>query len=140
MTSPTESYRKQHGEIRVILKQMEQMLNRSRAATDAESMATAVRELGAKIAVHLAIEDNALYPRMIAQTDARVSNVALRFKQEMGTLKSTFDDFRKSWAVHSAIALSPEKFVAETSKILAALRRRLEREETELYDLYDKVA
>ncbi|PKU24404.1 hemerythrin domain-containing protein [Telmatospirillum siberiense] len=139
MAAKTENYRKQHKEIGEILKKIEQMLMVSRIEADAEPVATIMRELGGKISVHLAIEDSALYPRLIALSDIRIRSTAMRFKQEMGSLKTSFDDFRMRWAGSTAISLQPKQFIEETNAILTALHHRLEREETELYDIYDQV-
>lgn len=133
----TETYRQHHQELRAIATRIDALLDVDSIATDPNGIAAVVRELFGKFSVHLAIEDNSLYPRAKALTDTRLHEVASRFETEMGGLRDSFDAYRKSWPGPLAIARDPAGFAAETRAVLTALRERVGREESQLYDLID---
>lgn len=140
MTSKTASFRQHHTDVRALVVRIEGLLHLEAVRVDAGPIATVVRELFGKFGVHLSIEDATLYPRMMAHADQRIRQAAERFQREMGDLKMRFDDYRNRWPGPLAISKDPVGFVAETSEILTALKRRISSEDTELYDLYDRVA
>jgi hypothetical protein len=133
----TETYRQHHEELRAIVARIEAFLDPAAVAADTNPVAAVVRELFGKFSVHLAIEDNSLYPRTQALGDTRLREVAQRFQAEMGNLSQRFDAYRKSWPGPLAISRDPSQFVRETRDVLDALKARVAREETHLYDLID---
>ncbi|MCR6630865.1 MAG: hemerythrin domain-containing protein [Magnetospirillum sp.] len=133
----TETYRQHHEELRAIAARIEALLDPATITANTHPVADAVRELFGKFSVHLAIEDNSLYPRAKALDNQNVRAVASRFETEMGGLSQRFDAYRKSWPGPLAIGRDPARFVEETRAVLDALRTRVAREETQLYDLID---
>lgn len=138
MASKTEMFRQHHSDVRALVARIEELLDPRAVVTDAQPVASVVRELFGKFGIHLAIEDANLYPRMMAHADPRLKHTAARFQNEMGSLKTRFDDYRGRWPGPHAISRAPQAFVAETHEIVTALKRRIEREDAELYDLYDR--
>lgn len=133
----TETYRQHHQELRSIAARIDAQLDPEGIAANPNAVATVVRELFGKFSVHLAIEDNSLYPRAKAHTDTRVRDIAVRFEKEMGDLSARFDAYRKSWPGPLAIGRDPARFAQETIGVLAALRERVAREESQFYDMID---
>jgi hypothetical protein len=140
MTSKTASFRQHHTDVRALVVRIEALLNPDSVRADAAPIATVVRELFGKFGVHLSIEDATLYPRMLAHSDSKVRQAAQSFQGEMGNLKARFDDYRHRWPGPMAISQDPSRFVAETGEMLTALKRRITHEDSDLYDLYDRVA
>lgn len=137
---PTDAYRKHHQELRDIAARIEQVLDVAAITRDPSVAAQAVRELFGKFSIHLALEDNSLYPRCLRDDDPRLRQVAQRFQSEMGDLGPRFESYKKSWPGPLAIARDPAAFVADTVAILNLLRARVAREESEFYDIVDQVA
>lgn len=133
----TETYRQHHQELRALAARIEVLLDPTAVRADPAAVAGIVRELFGKFSVHLAIEDNSLYPRTKTHADARVRDTATRFEAEMGGLSERFEAYRKAWPGPLAIGRDPAAFVSETRAVLEALKARVAREETELYDLID---
>lgn len=138
--SKTKHYRMHHGELRALVARIEAQLDLERIIADAAPVASVIRELFGKFGIHLAIEDAALYPKMISHGDARLRSVAQLFQAEMGGLNTAFNEYRRRWHGPTAIAKDPWAFLSETAEILRALTRRMSREDEELYDLYDGAA
>lgn len=137
---PTDTYRKHHQELRGIADRISQVLDVAAITRDPANAAQAVRELFGKFSVHLALEDNSLYPRCLRDDDPRLRHLAQRFQAEMGDLGTRFDAYKKAWPGPLAISRDPAAFVADTVAVLDLLRARVQREENEFYDVVDKVA
>ncbi|NFV80488.1 hemerythrin domain-containing protein [Magnetospirillum aberrantis] len=133
----TETYRQHHQELRAIASRIEAVLDPDSIAATPDAVAQVVRELFGKFSVHLAIEDNSLYPRAKSTGDAHLRSVASRFESEMGDLGKRFDAYRHTWPGPLAIGRDPVRFATETRMVLEALRERVAREESQLYDLID---
>jgi hypothetical protein len=138
--SKTDTYRKHHDDLRAIVARLETHLDAAAIADNPANVATVVRELFGKFSVHLAIEDNTLYPSCLSHPDMRVRDTARRFQAEMGDLGQGFDSYKKAWPGPLAIARDPVGFVAASRDMLTRLKARVAREEAEFYTLIDQAA
>ncbi|GGA38595.1 hemerythrin domain-containing protein [Sphingomonas psychrolutea] len=80
--------------------------------------------------VHLAKEDKVLYPRLLAKPETRA--LAQRFASEMGDLAKVYLGYASKWTIER-IQADWQGFGEETREVMAALRRRILREERDLY-------
>ena len=131
----TDKFRQQHEEI---LGMVGELNHKLKAKADAQDVRGLLSNLAGKLNFHLAMEDKALYPRLIKQ-DADAGAVATRFMEEMGGLGAVFMQYNNKWQV-SAIRSDPDGFAIETRKVFVALGKRIARENAELYPLADKLA
>lgn len=82
--------------------------------------------------LHLAQEDNFLYPALQRSIDPVTRKLADRLHQEMGELAVAYRAYVARWT-GAAIAADWHGFREHSLVIIAALQRRIRREETELY-------
>jgi hypothetical protein len=136
----TEAYRKHHEEIRALASRIESMLDAAAIQADPAQIAAVLRDLFGKFSVHLALEDNSLYPRYTVHADLAVADAARRFQVEMGGLGENFDTYKRNWPGPMAIARDPAAFVRDSRAMLGLLKTRVAREEDQLYDLIDRAA
>ncbi|GGF53729.1 hypothetical protein GCM10011332_03840 [Terasakiella brassicae] len=136
----TENYRSHHEQIRVILSDIKRGLDLDAVTQQPENITVHIRQLFGKFSTHLALEDRAFYPRAIANDNVALSSTARKFQEEMGGLGELFHAYRQKWPGPLAISKSPADFITETNNIISLLEKRLEREEGELYALYDRYA
>lgn len=133
----TSKFREQHAEILGIAKRVDAaMAKLPDAAAEVRMELTA---MAAKVNVHLAMEDDALYPRLLVHTDPKVRNLAKKFTDEMSGIKVAFQKYTATWN-EPAIRGDAAGFVAATKGLFAALAQRIQRENTELYPLLDRAA
>lgn len=130
----TDKFRSQHDEI---LRAMEEIGAQIRAKATPAVLRKLLSGLAGKVGFHLAMEDQALYPRLMESSDAAVKTRATKFKDQMGDLGEVFTRYNTRWQV-SAIQADMEGFANETRKVMGALAKRIERENAELYPLADK--
>lgn len=130
----TKIYRQQHGEMR----RMVQELSRYLVPIDPEACRSSLAKLAGILKIHLAMEDNALYPRMLANPDAAVRKIAAEYQQSMGQLAPAFETFYEKWRRHGAIDSAPQEFVDACRGIADALKKRMDLEDANLYQLVDE--
>ena len=132
----TDKFRTQHDEILQIAKEMTAQL---KGDADPAILRKLLSNLAGKLNFHLAMEDQALYPRLMERKDSDTQALARKFLEEMGGLGQVFGAYNDKWQV-SAIRNDPAGFNSETQAVFAALTQRIKRENTELYPLADKTS
>ena len=134
----TEPYRKQHGELLELAGQIGGCLNAEALKVDAGAVSQLLSSLAGKLNVHLAMEDNALYPRLMKSADTEVVATAQQYTEEMGGIKKVFGAYVNQWNNVAAIQTSPDEFITQTKDLFGALAQRIEKENTILYPMADK--
>ena len=84
------------------------------------------------LGVHLAQEDRHLYPALERSSDRLTRALARRFAEEMGGLATIHQRYCVRWP-REAIEADWSGFCRDTRAIMQLLRRRIRREELELY-------
>lgn len=129
----TDKFRSQHEEILAIAGEITELLKKK---ADAAVLRKQLSNLAGKLNFHLAMEDKALYPRLMQQKDSRSNAMAAKFLKEMGGLGQVFAAYNDKWQV-SAIRADAAGFADETRKVFGALAHRIAREDSDLYPLAD---
>lgn len=138
--SATTMYRKQHEELVEVVQAIAGKLDEASLSNGGAKEATdLLSQLAGKLLVHLAAEDYGLYPKMIESGDKEASSTARKFQEEMGGLKSAFQDYYSAWNKPDAIQGDPAGFIEQTQGVFEALGARVEKENTVLYPLADRI-
>lgn len=135
----TENFRKQHAEMVELVRKIEPLLDPQKLVTAAGEARTLLSTLIGKLSLHLAVEDNSLYPRLKQHKDGKVRELATKFETEMSGVKPVVEAFSRKWT-ESAIRTDPKAFCDETRKIFAVLGDRIQRENTQFYPVVDQAA
>lgn len=136
----TDGYRNQHDELVAIVQEISGKLEETSLAGDAANeVSELLKSLAGKLLVHLAAEDKVLYPKMIDSGNSEAADAAKKFQEEMGGLKSAFEDYYGKWVNPRSIAGQPSEFITQTKDVLSALAQRVEKENTVLYPLVDRL-
>lgn len=130
----TDNFRSQHDEILALAGEIGEMLKAGEP--DTAAMRKQLSLLAGKVNFHLAMEDKALYPRLLQRRGTQAEAVAGRFMSEMGGLAEVFAGYNAKWQL-SAIRADLPGFGNETRKVFGALAHRIARETTQLYPLAD---
>ena len=136
----TAVFRRQHEEILEIAGELTAvMAEPERLAEDAEVVRGLLTVLSGKISIHLAMEDKGLYPRLLKHAKPEVRTLAGTYMAEMGGIKDVFAEYLGRWPDGARIQGDPRTFIEETRGLLAALERRISREDNELYPMVDGI-
>lgn len=138
--SATAMYRKQHAELVELVQTIAGNLDESALANSTASDASELlTKLAGKLLVHLAAEDYALYPKMIGSGDSEAASIAKQYQDEMGGLKEAFQGYYAKWNGAEKISANPATFITETQGVFKALGERVQKENTVLYPLADRL-
>jgi len=137
--SATEKFRVQHSELEEIVGRIIPLLDPAQLATELPRLRALLSTLLGKLSMHLAMEDNALYPQLLKHSDAAVRAMAKEFAGEMSTIKPKVDAFARKWN-DSQIRADMPGFGADARIVFAALADRIRRENREFYALVDRSA
>jgi len=135
--SVTDNYRRQHNEIVEVVQKIIAGLNVEKLKKDASTIRELLMVLSGKLKVHLTMEDKVLYPSLVNHSSEQVRQTAKKFVDEMGGIKQGFLDYIQKWSSRGSIENDAVVFEKETRDLFAALRKRVERENNELYPLLD---
>ena len=132
----TDKFKAQHHEILMIAKEMSAEM---KGKSDPSVLRKQLSNLAGKLNFHLAMEDQALYPRLMDRKDSDAKVMARKFMDEMGGLGKVFGTYNDKWQL-TAIRNDLAGFQAETQAVFSALTKRIARENTELYPLADRAS
>ncbi len=136
----TAAFRRQHDEILAIAAELTSYLgDRQRLQDESRDVRRILSTMVGKLSAHLAMEDRSLYPRMVGSKDTQVRMTAKRFQFEMGGIGEAIFAYGSKWRA-DAIADDPAGFSRATSRLLAALDKRIQTENGQLFPLLDKAA
>ena len=94
-----------------------------------------ISRLAGQLRIHLREEDESLYPNLKNSTDVSIKNTVAQYISEMGNLASEYISFKNKYNVASKIKESGKEFQKEGKIIVAALKKRIEKEDRGLYHL-----
>jgi iron-sulfur cluster repair protein YtfE (RIC family) len=135
----TDNFRKQHAELVEFVRKIEPLLDPQKLVTAAPEVRALLSTMIGKLSLHLAVEDNSLYPRLKQHKDTNLRELATKFEREMSGLKPVVEAFSRKWT-ESAIRADAAAFCAETRKVFTTLADRIQRENTVFYPAVDKAA
>ncbi len=130
----TDNFRRQHRELLAIAGEITGKLQAE--PTDAKGLRMLLSSLAGKLSVHLAMEDKALYPRLM-EISPEAKSVAKAFQDEMGGLGGAFAAYNGKWQLNAIVA-DPAGFARETQNVFAALGKRIAMEDGKLYPHADR--
>lgn len=136
----TDSYRKQHEELVDIVTKVSGLLDKSKISEHAGDISVLLSQLSAKLNVHLAMEDKALYPRLMNSKDQKCSSTAKQFFDEMGGIKDVFQKYLGKYSMPKQITDHADSFLKDTKDLFNALANRIDRENKILYPLADSAS
>jgi hypothetical protein len=134
---PTERFLRQHEELMTLGKELGRELDTRTIEADPSRVRKALAAFSGKLRVHAAMEQDALYPRLLASSDLEVKKKAEELESEIGPLYASFFSYLETWTAPGAIQASTEDFCRETMRQLFQLSARMRRENRELYPLVD---
>jgi len=127
--------REQHEHLLTAVRELASLLEAEALRRSGKEARAALARLSGRLHVHLAMEDESLYPALLEHVKPAVRETARRFQVEMGGLRRELDGHLTRWPAALALEGRPEQFVAETRTVLAALEARIGREDRELFPL-----
>lgn len=138
ISTPTSRFRRQHAELATLAAEVLAELGDPVAlARDSRAVRRSLAVLAGKLKVHAAMEDEALYPRLLTHAEPALRELARRFREEFGDVYSAFLAFLAQWDSREIEARAAE-FAEATRAAMSTLGTRVRLENEELYDAVDE--
>jgi len=109
------------------------LLKAGTATNDPKKVKDALFNLSGLIKLHLQMEEEYLYPKLINHEDRDVRVTARKLKAEMIPITNAYIDYANKWTNTEMIASKSKEFYEETRNILQALESRIKTEDEQLY-------
>jgi hypothetical protein len=136
----TARFARQHAEIVELSKSLLSSLDTRSLEQDPTAARRALATFAGRLRVHAAMEQEALYPRLLASKSPAVAAKAKELHDEIGPIYQAFFSFLGRWPDAASIQGDPQGFCRETMMELQRLKLRLKRENEELYPMVDAMA
>jgi hypothetical protein len=102
-------------------------------AQNAAAIAEGIVAMSAVIKLHLAVEDQALYPALQRGGDETLARLGQRFQSDMGPIATAFDAFARCWNTAQRLRADEAGFRAAANDVLRRVHERMRREDREFY-------
>jgi hypothetical protein len=136
--SRTTTFKRQHAELRQLSIEVRALLSPEAIERDARAVRALVARFAGKLRVHTKMENEALYPALLAHHDESVRIVAQKLLAELGPVYATFDAYESRWPTAEALLENPRAFVLDTLQLYETLAHRMRTEDRTLYSLVDQ--
>ena len=136
----TDRFKKDHQNLMQLAMELSKHLNADVLAKDAAPVCKLLTKIGTELLMHTMSEDSNLYPLLLKSTDQKVRDTATTFQKEMGGIKTVVKGYFDKWSTPAAIQKDPKGFITATMGLLGSLKTRLDKENTVLFTLVEKMA
>lgn len=133
-----DNFMRQHKDIIEELDYIDKILNKQDYKNYLDDFVSHINNLAGKLKIHLSSEDKFLYPKLINGEDINLKNMANSYINEMGNIASVFTDYKNQFNTKNKINEKLDTFIDQTKSILNEIRKRILKEETELYRIIVK--
>ena len=130
-----DNFMRQHKGITEELDYIDTILNKQDYENYLDDFVSHINNLAGKLKIHLISEDKFLYPNLVSGEDINLKDMANLYIDEMGSIANVFTDFKNQFNTKNKINEKLDIFKDQTQAILNEIRKRISKEETELYRL-----
>lgn len=135
-----DALRQQHDAALAMAQRLLELIQGYRAGCPAHPILMQLNRLYGILRVHFAQEDVQLYPRLVVSPEPKVSRVAQQYVDEMGSLALDLECFARHWSCSASIANNFQEFREAADNLMLRLAVRIEREEKEIFPLFEASA
>ncbi len=132
-----EMLRSQHDGLVEQVDSIVKFINENKNAFNEEMLRELLTNLSAELELHLLIEDDLLYPALMKDSTASIRNVAHVLSNELGGFKETFKRYKAKWIGQETMVESLEAFISETETMATLLRKKIDKENKQLFPLLE---
>lgn len=100
---------------------------------NASEIARLIVAMSSIIKLHLAVEDQVLYPALSSGNNTVLARMGQKFQNEMGAIASAYMGFAARWNQAGKVAQDPEGFRSDANSILKTVHARMQQENTVFY-------
>ena len=110
---------------------------RALAHAGVEGNATAIAQgivaMSGTIKLHLAVEDQVLYPALQRGGNAELARMGRQYQSEMESIASAYDAFARRWNTADKVRRGAQDFREQANVVLRKVYERMQREDHDFY-------
>jgi len=130
-----DRYKNQHKIILSLCRALRESALLGTETRDMSSYISVLKTLDEILATHLDSEDSYLYPRLAQDENNMVQETSKRLHKEMFPITQVYKTYKDKYIIKKNILKAENTFLQETNSLVDALKKRIEKEEVELYAL-----
>lgn len=130
-----ENMNRQHNTISTEVTFIEEEIKKDKLLIKPAEAALHISRLAGLLKIHLMEEDKFLYPNLLKSDDREVQKMAKQYIDEMGNLINVYTEYKNKYNVRNKISNNIDLFIQDTLEIMEALKKRMTKENNELYHL-----
>lgn len=134
-----DKFKHQHEDILADITALRQLVHGG-IESNAERIAARIIAMSGNIKLHLAVEDNVLYPALADCGDATLARMSNLYQREMNGIVAGYMAFATTWNSAAHLLAAPEKFRAEANGVLRRVYERIKKEDLEFYPAAEALA
>lgn len=134
----TARFARQHDVLAELAKSLLRMLDADALHLDPTPARRTLAVFSGRLRVHAVMEQEALYPRLLASSDPSVAAKAQELLDDVGDIYRAFFAHMSRWSSAASIQADFAAFKRDTKALLHRLHTRMKRENDELYPLVDR--
>jgi hemerythrin-like domain-containing protein len=127
-----DKFKQQHVDILGCIAALRQA-SQAGVSENAAEIARLIISMSSVIKLHLAVEDQILYPALRSGNNAVLARMGQKFQNEMGSIASAYMVFAGRWNQAEKVARDPEGFRSDANSVLKIVHARMQKENTVFY-------
>ena len=108
-------------------------LSQAGVARNAARIAGLIVRMSSTIKLHLAVEDQALYPALQRGANAELARMGQQYQEDMGPIAQAYDAFAKRWNRPESVRRDEQSFRDDANRVLRMVFERMHREDRDFY-------
>jgi len=102
-------------------------------AHNATEIARLVVAMSSTIKLHLAVEDQALYPALQRGSNAELARMGQQYQRDMGPIAQAYEAFARRWNRPESVRRDEQGFRDDANQVLRMVHERMQRENHDFY-------
>ncbi len=127
-----DKFKRQHVDIIGCIAALRQA-SQAGVSENAAEIARLIISMSSVIKLHLAVEDQILYPALRSGNNAILARMGQKFQNEMGSIASAYMMFAGRWNQAEKVARDPQGFRSDANSVLKIVHARMQKENTVFY-------
>lgn len=130
-----DNFTRQHKDIVEEINHIEEIVSKEDYQNNLNEFVSHINVLAGKLKIHLNFEDKFLYPNLVNGKDIKIKDMANSYITDMGNIADAFTNYKNEFNTKTKINQGMDTFLSQTKTIVKKIKKRISKEETELYRL-----
>ena len=127
-----DKFKHQHADIMSNISALRR-LAQAGVAQNAADIARLIVSMSSTIKLHLAVEDQALYPALQRGDNPELARMGQKYQTDMGPIAQAYEAFARRWNRADSVLHDEQGFRDDANRVLRMVHERMQRENRDFY-------